>query len=100
MLDSACGSQMVVQLILVIDVLSRLAPVPDRDELPVCVRVVRGRYVREFLRCREQANRASQGLQFWEDLSATSLVLYTDLSNVLNELVVDLAERICQRLNQ
>ena len=43
--------QVEVQLILIVDVLCRFAPVANRDELPV--RVIRGWYVRYFLRCWE-----------------------------------------------
>ena len=100
MLSSACGSQMEVQLILIADVLSRLAPVPDRDELSGGVGVVRGRYVRYFLRCREQPNAARQSLQFKKDLSAARLVLRIQIADISNKLIVHVPECVSQRVDE
>jgi len=89
---------MVVDLVLIVDVLDCLAPVADgwkKRLLIVC-----GRYVSDLLVLREHANGRSQGLKLKEDLSATRLVLESDLSNLLNKLVVDLVECIAQGLDE
>ena len=92
------GLQVEVQLILIVDVLSRFAPVPDWDEL--FVRVVRGQYVRYFLRCREQAYAARQRLQFKKDLGTASLMLSIQFPNILNKLIVHVLECVSQRLDE
>jgi hypothetical protein len=94
--------QVEIQLILIVDVFSRFAPVPNRDELPVRVRVrvVRGRYVRYFLRCGEQSDGARQRLQFEKDLSTARLMLSIQTPNFLNKLIVHVPECVSQRFDE
>ncbi len=94
----ACRIQMVVDLILIVDVKDRLAPVADGRKKRLLI--VCGRHVSNLLVLREHANAGSQDLKLKEYLSATSLVLESDLSNLPNELVVDLVECIPQGFDE